>query len=422
MTIDFKKIQIDEELEDLLPGLSEDDSNSLTQSLIENGFDQKFGRIKVWFPEDNDGTGYIVDGHNRYKICRKNDIELSDYCFEPVYFDSKEEVIKWMLENQLARRNLQTIQRIAIAEKYRPIFERQAKANQSLGGGDKRSENYQKSAEPNLAQAVDKKRNLTTDEKLSKISGVKKTTYKMGAKVLKSGSDDLKQRVLSGKISISSGYRELRKSESENLVLKKEKNNTPEQRIIEADNRMNEIDRKIADLKNERENLMRKRSMMFEALDIECELKYEFFISDDNYLGLGVIIRKCRFYIEKGEKKQIFVECGVYPNECPNIFYIDKIPGKYKNDFLMLWKKAYQEDLLYKKKIDEENEKKWQKKYSDAFKKIFDESSINKVDDESKIYYKKFYRVLATVFHPDSPNGDAESMKYVNGLKELWGV
>ena len=173
MTIDFKKIQIDEEVEDLLPKLSEDDSNSLTQSLLENGFDQKFGRIKVWFPENNDGTGYIVDGHNRYKICSKNGIELSDYCFEPVYFDSKKDVIKWMLENQLARRNLQTIQRIAIAEKYRPIFEKQAKANQSLGGGDKRSENYQKSVESNLAQAVDKKRNLTTDEKLSKISGVK---------------------------------------------------------------------------------------------------------------------------------------------------------------------------------------------------------------------------------------------------------
>ena len=72
----------------------------------------------------------------------------------------------------------------------------------------------------------------------------------MGAKVLKSDNEGLKQRVLSGKTSISSGYRELRKSENENLVLKKEENNAPEQRIIEADNRMNEIDRKIIDLKN----------------------------------------------------------------------------------------------------------------------------------------------------------------------------
>lgn len=413
MTIDFKKIQIDEELEDLLPRLSEDDSNSLTQSLLYNGFDQKFGRIKVWFPEDNDGTGYIVDGHNRYKICSKNGIELSDYCFEPVYFDSKEDVIKWMLENQLARRNLQTIQRIAIAEKYRPIFEKQAKANQSLGGGDKRSENYQKSAGPNLAQAVDKKRNLTTDEKLSKISGVKKTTYKMGAKVLKSDNEDLKQRVLSGKTSISSGYRELRKSE--NAVPKKEEHNTSEQRIIETDRRMSEIDRKLADLKNERENLMRKRSMIFESLDIECELKYEFITNKDGF-------RNCQFYIECNGHKNVYVTCCVLFDEAPNDIWIIEIPGKYKNDFIMLWKKAHKEDVLYREKVDAENEKKWQQKYSDAFKKIFDDSSINTVDDDKRIYYKKFYRVLATVFHPDSPNGDAESMKYVNELKELWGV
>lgn len=414
MTIDFKKIQIDEELEDLLPKLSEDDSNSLTQSLIENGFDQKFGRIKVWFPEDNDGTGYIVDGHNRYKICRKNDIELSDYCFEPVYFDSKEEVIKWMLENQLARRNLQTIQRIAIAEKYRPIYEKQAKANQSLGGGDKRSENYQKSVEPNLTQAVDKKRNLTTDEKLSKISGVKKTTYKMGAKVLKSDNEDLKQRVLSGKTSISSGYRELRKSENENPVLKKEENNTPEQRIIEADKRMNEIDRKIADLKNERENLMRKRSMMFETLDIECELKYEF-VADKNDF------RKCQFYIECSGHKNIYLTCSVLYDEVPNDVWIIEIPRKYKNDFIMLWKKAHKEDVLYREKIDAENEKKWQKTYSDAFKKIFDGLHGNKADDESKNYFKKCYITLAKSIHPDT-GGSVEAMQCLNELKELWGV
>ena len=412
MTIDFKKIQIDEELADLLPKLSEDDSSSLTQSLLDNGFDQKFGRIKVWFPEDNDGTGYIVDGHNRYKMCSKNGIELSDYCFEPVFFDSKEDVIKWMLENQLARRNLQTIQRIAIAEKYRPIFEKQAKANQSLGGGDKRSENYQKSVVPNLAQAVDKKRNLTTDEKLSKISGVKKTTYKMGAKVLKSDNEDLKQRVLSGKMSISSGYRELRKSENENLVLNKEENNAPEQRIIEADNRMNEIDRKIADLKNERENLMRKRSMIFESLDIECELKYEFFISDDNYLELGVIIRECRFYIETDGSKQIFVECGVYPSECPDIFYVNKIPERYKNDFLMLWKKAYKEDAEYTRKESEKKNEEFKRKHREAVI-----NDINKCND----FYKQCYRILAKCIHPDT-GGSVEAMQCLNQLKVMWGI
>lgn len=40
------------------------------------------------------------------------------------------EVMEWMLDIQLGRRNLSPIQRIAITEKYRPIYEKQAKENQ----------------------------------------------------------------------------------------------------------------------------------------------------------------------------------------------------------------------------------------------------------------------------------------------------
>ena len=411
MTIDFKKIQIDEELKDLLPRLSEDDSNSLTQSLIENGFDQKFGRIKVWFPENNDGIGYIVDGHNRYKICSKNGIELSDYCFEPVFFDSKEDVIKWMLENQLARRNLQTIQRIAIAEKYRPIFEKQAKERQSEYHGNQ----YDKKREvpQNFVEVQNrKKQDNETNAKLAKMADVNRETYRQAKRVLDSDNEEVKRRVLSGKTSISAGYRELRNNSNENSVPKKEEKNTPEQRIIEADNRMNEIDRKIADLKNERENLMRKRSMIFESLDIECELKYEFFISDDNYLELGVIIRECRFYIETDGSKQIFVECGVYPSECPDIFYVNKIPERYKNDFLMLWKKAYKEDAEYTRKESEKKNEEFKRKHREAVI-----NDINKCND----FYKQCYRILAKCIHPDT-GGSVEAMQCLNQLKVMWGI
>lgn len=38
-----------------------------------------------------------------------------------------------MLDIQLGRRNLSPIQRIAVAEKYRPIYEKQAKENQLSG-------------------------------------------------------------------------------------------------------------------------------------------------------------------------------------------------------------------------------------------------------------------------------------------------
>lgn len=38
--------------------------------------------------------------------------------------------MEWMLDIQLGRRNLSSFQRIAVAEKYRPIYEKKAKENQ----------------------------------------------------------------------------------------------------------------------------------------------------------------------------------------------------------------------------------------------------------------------------------------------------
>lgn len=408
MTIDFKKIQIDEELADLLPKLSEDDSSSLTQSLLDNGFDQKFGRIKVWFPEDNDGTGYIVDGHNRYKICSKNGIELSDYCFEPVFFDSKEDVIKWMLENQLARRNLQTIQRIAIAEKYRPIFEKQAKERQSEYHGNQ----YDKKREvpQNFVEVQNrKKQDNETNAKLAKMADVNRETYRQAKRVLDSDNEEVKRRVLSGKTSISAGYRELRNNSNENSVPKKEEKNTPEQRIIEADNRMNEIDRKIADLKNERENLMRKRSMIFESLDIECELKYEFV--EKEKIGLS---RNCVFYVEINGHKQIFVTASVYSDESPLdswSFIMSKVPERYKNDFIMLWKKAHFEEVEeFTRRLDELDKRRKEAGLKAA------------ASGDRKEFYKRCFRILAKSFHPDNGDGNMEDMQCLNQLKVMWGI
>lgn len=116
-----------------------------------------------------------------------------------------------MLDIQLGRRNLSPIQRIAIAEKYRPMYEKEAKENQVNAGGDKKSEEYKKSLTVNLPQAIknNKERNPTTDKKLADIADVSEKTYRMGAKILNSDNEDLKQRVQSGKTSISAGYKEL---------------------------------------------------------------------------------------------------------------------------------------------------------------------------------------------------------------------
>ena len=80
---------------------------------------------------------------------------------------------------------------------------KQANENQTKAGGDRKSEYYQKSLTENLLQAIfAKERNPTADKKLSDMAGASEKTYRMGAKVLNSDNDDLKQRALSGKISM----------------------------------------------------------------------------------------------------------------------------------------------------------------------------------------------------------------------------
>ena len=117
--------------------------------------------------------------------------------------------MEWMLDIQLGRRNLSPIQRIAVAEKYRPIYEKMAKENKTLSGGDKKSDEYKKSVTPNLVEPINTTRsNNETVSKLAKIAGVGKETYRMGAKVLNSDNEDVKNRVLSGGTSISAGYKE----------------------------------------------------------------------------------------------------------------------------------------------------------------------------------------------------------------------
>lgn len=85
--------------------------------------------------------------------------------------------MEWMLDIQLGRRNLSPIQRIAVAEKYRPIYEKQARENQSKAGGDKKSENYKKSVVTNSSQVIsnNKERNPTVRKILSELLVFQKT-------------------------------------------------------------------------------------------------------------------------------------------------------------------------------------------------------------------------------------------------------
>lgn len=82
----------------------------------------------------------------------------------------------WYSQNQFGRRNLTPFQRAELALRLKPVVERKAKANQSLGGGDKKS-GCQKTDKAIIAP-------VDTKKELAAMAGISHDTLKR-AEVIK---------------------------------------------------------------------------------------------------------------------------------------------------------------------------------------------------------------------------------------------
>lgn len=190
-----KEYKIDLELQRVMPQLSDDEYTELENSLLKDGF--KGSPIIVWHD-------IIIDGHNRYEICKKHSIP---YEVKELEFDSKEEVIQWMIRAQLGRRNLTPLQRIKLVETYRPVYEKQAKENKSANGGNKKSES-EKSTTP-----IKPKEKIDVRAKLASDAGVSTNTYSKGKKILDSNNTELIRQVENGEKTINKAFNEIKEAE-----------------------------------------------------------------------------------------------------------------------------------------------------------------------------------------------------------------
>jgi len=92
-----QELVIDEEFKSFLPVLDAVTFASLEANIINYGVRDP---IVIW-------NGIIIDGHNRYAICKKHDLPFMTVSME---FPSRDNVLEWIIENQIIRRNLSTIQ------------------------------------------------------------------------------------------------------------------------------------------------------------------------------------------------------------------------------------------------------------------------------------------------------------------------
>lgn len=214
----MKELKINPELRDFIPPLSGEEKKQLEDSLLKYGY--KGAPIYIW-------NGFIVDGHNRYELCKKHNIE---YPIEELLFGDNAtiiDVMEWMINTQLGRRNLPPQQRIAVVKKFEKKIQDQAKAK-LIESGKLYGENHpkDKSLSPNGETLLDRK--IHTDKELAKMAGVGTGTIARYNRVMNSNDEELKKKVLADEVKINTAYEKVKKSEKEKENINNESSHQPQ--------------------------------------------------------------------------------------------------------------------------------------------------------------------------------------------------
>jgi len=93
----MQELIIDEEFRTLLPELDSETYAQLEERILENGC---FFPLVVW-------GDILIDGFNRYSICMEHGIPFDTISKT---FDGRDEVVIWIIANQVLRRNLSPLQ------------------------------------------------------------------------------------------------------------------------------------------------------------------------------------------------------------------------------------------------------------------------------------------------------------------------
>ena len=201
-------IKIKEEFKKLIPALTKEEYKQLENNCIAEGIREK---ILIW-------NGFIIDGHNRYEISLKWDLEIQT---ETKHFQDEEAVKEWMILNQFGRRNLSNYQRSVLALQLEEVFSNKAKEN-LIKGGKVSQEGLQISA-----KAID------TRKELSKVANVSHDTIAKVKKIQAQASEEVKAKLSTGEVSINSAYQEIKKEEKKEAYKSKVIENRIETKISE---------------------------------------------------------------------------------------------------------------------------------------------------------------------------------------------
>jgi DNA modification methylase len=182
-------IKINEDFKRLIPALTQEEYKQLEDNILKEGIREK---IITW-------NSYIIDGHNRYKISQKWNL---DFETESKHFEDENAVREWMILNQFGRRNLSNYQRSVLALQLEEVFKEKAKENLKLSDGKGKQKSAEVKVEP-----------IETRKELAKVASVSHDTISKVKHIEAKATPEVKQKLSTGEVSINQAYQEIKKEE-----------------------------------------------------------------------------------------------------------------------------------------------------------------------------------------------------------------
>jgi len=189
-------MQILQELESLIPPLSNEEFKQLERNILEEGIREP---LITW-------NGILIDGHNRYRIAQEHDMNYETLEKE---FENLNDVKIWMVNNQLGRRNLQDFVRGELFSIIEEILKQKGNDEKVKAGGDKKS----------LLSIIDKSDIKTNEERHNTRNIIaEKLGWSSGKKAMfdivkTKAPEEVKEKLRTGEVSINQAYKEIKKEE-----------------------------------------------------------------------------------------------------------------------------------------------------------------------------------------------------------------
>ena len=129
--------------------------------------------------------GFIVDGHNRYRICKEYDIPFT---VQEMAFADEQDAALWIAKKHLGRRNLTPFSKCEMVYPFEDALKEEARKR--MGSHD--------------SSFTGRTRDILAD-----MAGVSHGSFNKAKRIILEGDEETKRRLRAGEISINRAYTEL---------------------------------------------------------------------------------------------------------------------------------------------------------------------------------------------------------------------